>query len=58
MGTHLAWYSLALGLRDPKARADASVKQIEYPSRRWDSFAEGLRGKDDWVGSDFESRSE
>ena len=33
----LAWHLLALGLRDPKARADASAKQIEYPSRRWDS---------------------
>ena len=39
VGTHLAWHPLALGLRDPKARgrADASAKQIEYPSRGWDT---------------------
>ena len=44
VGTHLAWHSLALGLglRDPKARADASAKQVEHPSRRWDTLAQAV----------------
>ena len=37
VGTHFAWHFLGLVFRGPKARADASAKQIECPSRRWDS---------------------
>ena len=37
VGTHFAWHFLGLVSRGPKARADASAKQIECPSRRWDT---------------------